>query len=60
MRWTGVGYIRKGNPRIFYKEFVDEVKILRIAVKGAAKLMNQVERQVNELYPFIDINYKNL
>lgn len=56
----GIGYIRKGDTRIFYEEFVDGVKILGITTKGNNKQANQIARLVNELYPSLDINYKNL
>lgn len=56
----GVGYIRKGDTRIFYEEFVDNVKILGVTTKGDTKQLNQMAKLVEELYPFIDINYKDL
>jgi len=56
----GVGYIRQGDARIFYEKFFDEVKIVGVASKNDAKSLNQVARLVSELYPFIDIDFKNL
>jgi hypothetical protein len=56
----GVGYIRKGDTRIFYEEFVDSVTILGVITKGDTKQLNQMAKLVQELYPSIDINYKDL
>jgi hypothetical protein len=39
--------VRKGDTRIFYEEFYDEVKILGVATKGP-KGLEQVARLVNQ------------
>lgn len=57
---NGLGYIRKGDTRIFYEQFVDEVKIIGVDSKGDSKILNKMVRLVDSFYPFIDINYKNL